>query len=292
MTRILVVDDEEINLMIIEEMLKPCGYETELAEDGEAAWALMEKHHYDLLVIDRMMPKLDGLSLLKRAKADPRWKNIPVIMQTAASSQEEVAEGIEAGAYFYLTKPYEPKALQKLVETVVFEINERQRLQDDIHQVENTLANFKRGELHFRTLAEARCIASVVARLCAESNSVAMGLLELLVNAVEHGNLGITYQEKSDLRQNGNWESEVNQRLGLPPWNTRTAKLIFERGDDMVEFKIMDEGSGFDWQKYLSFAPERVFDLHGRGIAMAGMVSFASIEYQGNGNTVVATAKR
>jgi DNA-binding response OmpR family regulator len=289
MTRILVVDDSEINLMIIEEMLKPMGFD--LAEDGEVAWALIEKNHYDLLVIDRIMPRLDGLSLLKRVKADARWRATPVIMQTAASSKEAVAEGIEAGAYYYLTKPYEPKALQKLVETVVSELNERLRFKEDSLEVEHTLANFKRGELHFRTLAEARSIVSVVSRLCAENNTIAMGLLELLTNAVEHGNLGITYREKSELRSQGNWESEIERRLGLEPWCSRTAKLIFERRDTLIEFKIIDEGAGFEWQKYLSFDPDRAFDLHGRGIAMAGMVSFVSIEYQGNGNTVVAIAK-
>jgi CheY-like chemotaxis protein len=291
MTRILVVDDEEINLMVIEEMLKPTGYQIDLCEDGESAWAMMQSNQYDLLVIDRIMPKLDGLSLLKRVKSDPKWCKIPVIMQTAAASQEEVTEGIEAGAYYYLTKPYEPKTLQKLIETVVSDINASRELQENSLQVDYTLAQFKRGELCFRTLDQARSIASVLARICTDSNTVAMGLLELLVNAVEHGNLGITYEEKSTLRNQGTWESEIEKRLGIEPWCSRTAKLIFERLENTTEFRIIDEGSGFNWQKYLSFDPDRAFHLHGRGIAMAGMMSFTSIEYQGTGNTVVATAK-
>ena len=91
MTRILVADDEPINLMIIAECLSDEGYEIDQANDGEEAWAMMANKHYDLLILDRMMPRLDGLTLLHRIKAEPAWKNTPVIMQTAASSPTSTA---------------------------------------------------------------------------------------------------------------------------------------------------------------------------------------------------------
>jgi anti-sigma regulatory factor (Ser/Thr protein kinase) len=64
-----------------------------------------------------------------------------------------------------------------------------------------------------------------------------------------------------------------------------TVTLSREAGD--ITLTIQDEGDGFDWRKYLEFDPERAFDPHGRGIAMARMMSFDALDYQGNGNTVV-----
>lgn len=64
-----------------------------------------------------------------------------------------------------------------------------------------------------------------------------------------------------------------------------------ERLADRVSFTITDQGEGFDWRRFLNFDPERAFDPNGRGIAMARMMSFAEVEYQGKGNVVVATVR-
>jgi DNA-binding response OmpR family regulator len=290
MTRILIVDDEAVSLMIMQDTLESAGYAIDQAEDGETAWQMMQAQSYDLIVLDRIMPGLNGLDLIKRIKADSRWKNLPVIMQTAASKQQEILEGMEAGAYYYLTKPYEPKVLRMLVSAVVTDLAEKAKLKEAEAHLEGTLALFEHGELRFRTLDEARHIAAAMASLCREGTSADTGLLELLVNAIEHGNLGITYQEKSQLRLEGQWEVEVERRLTQAPWSSRQARLSFRRAGDIVEFTVIDEGDGFDWKPYLTFDPSRAFDLNGRGIAMANMMSFAAIEYQGNGNTVIARA--
>jgi hypothetical protein len=116
-----------------------------------------------------------------------------------------------------------------------------------------------------------------------------LGLTELMVNAVEHGNLGITYREKSALNEKGNWRDEVDRRLALPENADRFATICMRRAADGISFTILDRGDGFDWQSYLEMCPERAFDSHGRGIAMSRMLSFTSVEYSGNGNTVCAT---
>lgn len=288
MTRLLVVDDEPINRMIIEETLASAGYQIDQAEDGDIAWDMIRVNPYDAIILDRIMPRLNGLELLRRVKADPRRTMLPVIMQTAASTQQQILEGMEAGAHYYLTKPYEPKVLRMLVGTVVAELAEKTRLKEASAHLQGTLALFERGELRLRTLDEARHIAAGLAGLCREGTRADTGLLELLVNAIEHGNLGITYREKSRLRLEGQWETEVERRLSVPPWSSRRARLSFRRDGDSMEFTIIDQGEGFDWRPYLTFDPARAFDLNGRGIAMANMMSFASIEYQGNGNTVIA----
>ena len=290
MIKILAVDDEPINQMIMAECLADDAYQIDLADDGDAAWALMQEKDYDLLILDRIMPNLDGLSLLKRAKADARWATVPVIMQTAAASQQQVREGIEAGAYYYLTKPYQSKVLRMLVGSVVADIREKNRLKEAGTHLHTTLRLLDRGEFTFRTLDEARSIAAGISALCQTGDSAGMGLLELLVNAVEHGNLGITYAEKTQLRVSGQWEAEIARRLSCEPWTKRCAQLAFRRENDEIEFTITDQGAGFDWRPFLGFAPERAFDPNGRGIAMAKMIGFVSLEYQGNGNCVVVRA--
>ena len=116
--RVLVVDDEQLNLFIIEEFLAQEDIELEMHSNPLEAWAnslSAPDSDFSLVVLDRMMPELDGMELLRRMKREARFAIILVIMQTAASSPDQVREGLEAGAYCYLTKPYEPEALISIV---------------------------------------------------------------------------------------------------------------------------------------------------------------------------------
>ena len=120
---------------------------------------------------------------------------------------------------------------------------------------------------------------------------MAPGLVDLMVNAVEHGNLGVTYHEKAQLKLDGTWEDEIQRRLALPEYASRCAAVKAEFSSDLTElyFTISDQGEGFDWHKYLEFDPERAFDPNGRGIAMARLMSFKTMEYVGKGNVVKVT---
>jgi CheY-like chemotaxis protein len=291
MTRILSVDDEPINLAIIEECLGEDGYQIDEAENGAVALEMVAKNHYDLIILDRMMPKVDGMAVLRTLKADPAWKMVPVIIQTAAASQNEVREGLEAGAHYYLTKPYDPEALRVLVHSILTDKHDRDEMAHRSLSLRHSLNLLSRGEFIFQTLAEAHDLAAALSSLCQEPDSASVGLIELLVNAIEHGNLGITYDEKSELRKNFNWEDEVARRLAMPEYASRKARIALVHQGDELEFTVSDEGAGFDWNKYLDFDPERAFDLNGRGIAMANKFSFSSLQYQGKGNVVVARAQ-
>ncbi|MBF0530659.1 MAG: ATP-binding protein, partial [Deltaproteobacteria bacterium] len=121
---------------------------------------------------------------------------------------------------------------------------------------------------------------------CPDPGRTVTGLQELLINAVEHGNLGITYAEKTKLVIEGTWITEVKRRLSMDCYRQRSAVVEFERHPTELVLTIRDEGFGFDYQCYLNFDPERVLDPNGRGIALARMVSFDELEYQGMGNTV------
>jgi DNA-binding response OmpR family regulator/anti-sigma regulatory factor (Ser/Thr protein kinase) len=291
--RILVVDDEPNNLEIIGEILDDPAYLVISAANGELAWqallaADMPPH---LVVLDRMMPVLDGLEVLKRIKAEPRFAAIPVIMQSAATSPEQIAEGVAAGAWYYLPKPYAPRELLIIVRAALGEVEERVAAQ---HAVRNRRPGFDLldvAEFEFTTLQQASDLAISLAGLCPDPAGAAMGLSELMVNAVEHGNLHISYTEKSEMRRNDTWENEIARRLADPVLGARRARVVFHRMTDRLCFTVSDEGDGFDWRAYLDFAPERAFDPNGRGIALARQTSFSSIDYLERGNVVVATIR-
>jgi len=289
--RVLVVDDEPMNLEIIGEVLDDPAYVVSSATNGEIAWqemvaATLPPH---LVILDRMMPVLDGIELLKRIKSDSRFSGIPVIMQSAASSSRQIAEGVAAGAWYYLPKPYAPGDLLAIVRAALDEVEEREAAQ---HAVRNRLAVLELldvAEFEFHTLQQAADLALSLASLCPDPTCAAMGLSELLVNAVEHGNLGISYDEKKDLRRSGTWEKEVARRAQDAVLGARLARVVFRRMTDRLTFTISDQGAGFEWQRYIDIDPERAFDPNGRGIALARQASFSTVEYLASGNIVLAT---
>jgi CheY-like chemotaxis protein/anti-sigma regulatory factor (Ser/Thr protein kinase) len=289
--KILVVDDELINLEIIREYLDGTGHDLELYSGAEEAWQRLDEQAttYDVAILDRMMPGMSGIDLLKKMKADERFRHIPVIMQTAATMPEQVREGIEAGAYYYLSKPYEPETLLAIVRAAVADIEAQKLAAHHAAAHVKAMELLDTAEFRFRKLEEIGALIEVLASLCPTPELAATGLTELLVNAVEHGNLGISYEEKKRLRLEDTWEVEVARRQAQPEYGDRVVQVCVKRHFDRIEFTVSDEGGGFDWQRYLEFDPLRLADPNGRGIATARALSFSSLEYVGNGSKVVAT---
>ena len=117
--RILVVDDSEINRDIIVSRLEANGYATLQAADGEEALAAVAQHHPDLVLLDVMMPKLDGVEACRRLKDDAALPFTPVILVTAKTDTKDIVAGLDAGADEYLTKPVDQAALVARVRSVL-----------------------------------------------------------------------------------------------------------------------------------------------------------------------------
>jgi class 3 adenylate cyclase/CheY-like chemotaxis protein len=109
--RILVVDDVADNVEILRMRLESLGYEVVVAEDGEQALAVVRETLPDLILLDIMMPKIDGLEVARRLKGDASLPFIPIIMVTAKTTPKDVLAGLEAGGDDYLTKPIDHGAL-------------------------------------------------------------------------------------------------------------------------------------------------------------------------------------
>ncbi len=107
--RILVVDDDESTAQILETLLAHHHYAVEIATDGESAWCLIEAFSYDLIVLDVILPGLDGLSLCQRLRN--HHYNMPILLLTARDTCHDKALGLDAGADDYVTKPFDPEEL-------------------------------------------------------------------------------------------------------------------------------------------------------------------------------------
>ena len=291
---LLLVDDDEFIRSLTQEVLEACGYRVETAEDGLAAWEQIEKTHprFDLVLLDKQMPRLDGIPLLRLIKADPRFKEIPVIMLTGDNSQQDIIEGLAEGAYYYLPKPFTVEVLKLVIKNALDECRQKHDLRVLLGQQKNNLNLLQRAEFHCRTLPEAQDLALLLADASMDPSRTISGYSELLINAVEHGNLGISYAEKSVLLSEGRWADEIDTRLQHPDYCARLVKITIEKTASASTVTITDQGMGFDWQAYLELSPERMFDLHGRGIALSKATSFDSLNYLGSGNSVVTTVLR
>jgi hypothetical protein len=194
---------------------------------------------------------------------------------------------LAAGAYCYLIKPAPLEELSGVIKNALEESVRKRNLLELVGQRRKTMGLLQQAVFTFRTLQEAKELALLLAEVSLNPEKTVSGFSELLINAVEHGNLGITYAEKGQLLAEGRWEEEVEKRLQSPRYAENTVEVMLVKSADTLSVKITDQGKGFDWEKYLLFEPERAFDLHGRGIAMSKVISFDQMEYQGNGNSVV-----
>jgi DNA-binding response OmpR family regulator len=108
---LIVADDDPLLLGLLEHKLTGAGFRVETAEDGRAALELIALHRPAAVVLDAMMPILDGFEALRRLKADPALKDIPVVMLTALRQEEHVVGALKLGAADYLPKPFIPDEL-------------------------------------------------------------------------------------------------------------------------------------------------------------------------------------
>jgi two-component system cell cycle response regulator len=133
--RILVVDDHDDNIELLRARLEAWGYEVESASDGKQALDSVHASPPDLILLDVMMPTVDGNEVARRIKQNPSLPFIPIIMQTALDSTESKVEGLEAGADDYITKPIEFAELKARVRSML----RIKRLQEELEERERQL---------------------------------------------------------------------------------------------------------------------------------------------------------
>ncbi|WP_319585912.1 response regulator [uncultured Desulfobulbus sp.] len=293
-TSVLVVEDNPAALHLVASILEKEQYAVTRAVNGLEAMQILEEQPagFDVILLDRMMPVMDGMEVTRKMQADSRLRFIPIIMLTAADKPEEISEGIKAGVFYYLTKPIERKTLLSIISSAVKEVKHRKALQTEMrrHRMSFGLIQVLKGS--YRTLDEAESMSSFLANCFPDPERALTGVSELLINAVEHGNLGINYDDKTELMDRNDWRQEVERRLQAPEYRDRQVTVIFERKNDSYYLQITDQGEGFNWKGYLKFDPSRATHNHGRGIAMANMIAFDRLLYNEQGNQVTAIMEK
>jgi len=117
--RVLVVDDNEDNVKIMSLILLGKGFEVRTARDGKAALRSIEQERPDVVLLDIMMPDMDGIEVLDRIRANPQSASLPVILVTGKGQDDDVLAGYKYGADYYITKPFTARHLLQGIRLVL-----------------------------------------------------------------------------------------------------------------------------------------------------------------------------
>ncbi len=121
--KILVVDDEPTIVRLMEFILARQGHEMQVAVNGEEALEKIRAHAPDLVLLDIMMPRIDGYEVARAVRADPATAGLPIIMLSAKAQEEDIRKGVEIGVDEYITKPFSPEHLVTVVAGYLARLN-------------------------------------------------------------------------------------------------------------------------------------------------------------------------
>ncbi len=198
---ILIVDDEPNNFDVIETFLIKQGYELHYAVSGKDAIASLETFQPDLILLDVMMPDMDGIEVCKHIKAMPQWQVVPIIMVTALSSKSDLANCLSAGADDFITKPVNSVELRARVHSML-------RIKQQYDNIQ-TLSHIQANTIKILESSLSELSGTLSARMSHEMNTPLNGIIgtiELLKDDIE--NMDIV-----EIREMLGWADESAQRL-------------------------------------------------------------------------------
>ncbi len=288
--RVLAVEDDPLSMAFLEAQVTTLNHSITKAENGQRALEILEANaqFIDVVLMDRYMPVMDGLDAVRRMQDHPKLRNIPVIMVTGADSADDMREGLDAGVFYYLTKPVNETMLRSVMSAAVREAKQTRTLALELDKHRTSFHLIETCKFKFQTLREAENLAAFIANCFPDPERTLSGLGELMINAVEHGNLGVGYDKKTQLLESDIWRSEIDRLQAAPEHRDKFARATIVHKDEGIFAIIEDMGEGFQWEKYLRIDPERAGDNHGRGIAQARVLSFDKLTYNDVGNQAVA----
>jgi len=256
---ILVVDDELFMAQYLEDILTIEGHNVIVAFDGEEALSVIKENKVDLIILDVMMPKMNGFEVCRILKSQRQYNIIPIIMLTALKEESNRIEGFRVGADEYITKPFEPAELTSIIR-VVLDRRKRAIMEGLIETAEFTL------DSHYAYL---KAVNEFITQLFLKTTfsqedimNIKLAFLELGINAIEHGS-----------------KKDINKKI----------HINYALYKDRLTIKFRDEGEGFDFHNLPDpTADECLLDLKGRGIHIARCL-MDKVEFLGKGNEVIMT---
>lgn len=245
-----------------------------------------------LLVVDAATLDARAAEFLQLVAAVGSGPATALLLLLPAGGSPPVQQSLFHGTLsFALQRPFGARELRTLASAALERCRWREELRGALGYFAPPLPDARVLKLRVRTLAEATQAAQFLAAYGPEPDMLVIGLMELIANAIEHGNLGISYREKTALLLAGAWSDEVERRIREPQYRDLSVSVEMRRERESLHFLIVDQGRGFDPRPYLALDPQRAFDPNGRGIAMARTISFTELEYLGCGNRVLASVR-
>jgi len=220
-------------------------------------------------------------------KQQPKFQFIPIILQVLSSQSPSIEKCMALGLSFYLIQPYTAVLLHAVLSSSTQGFMNHLEINRRLTSFSNSRALLQQSVFHIQTPGDAQAVSSILSYLTPEPKRTSVGLFELMLNSIEHGNLEIGYDEKTKLVKNGLIQEEIQHRLTQDAYRDKFTVVTFERTDNAINITIADSGKGFDYAPFLSFEEGRAMEYHGRGILIANKFSFDSLEYQNHGATVV-----
>jgi len=287
--KVLIVEDDRASRFFLESLLESNEYDFRSAANGIEGLNIFEEYKPDIVLTDIQMPIMDGLELLEAIR-DTKSDTI-VIIVTAFGTENYAIQALHLGANNYLKKPVSGQELLRLLKKYKAILSSKY----SPDALPGRLIN-RKFTLEFNT--EYNKIPKIVDKVIVESNldiddnekiNIELGLVELITNAIEHGNLSINYSEKQKALDEGVLGDLYNERMKSPVYQNRIVTIDFFANNEKYQWTITDEGNGFDWNTLPNPTDEdHILELNGRGVFISRFL-FDKIEYVGKGNIVIAT---
>jgi len=291
-SNILLVTDQQSDMISkLTDLLQQHKFELAIYSDGNEAFnaILAAPNYFDAVILGKKIANMESIHLLHMISTCSEASILPIIMEVDINCQTEIVNLIQAGARYCLPSEFDQQLALELVKAAVRDhhryLEEENSTAAHLHLADN----LEYGLFKISTLEESHILANFIAESCPNPKLAIVGITEMFINAIEHGNLKISYEEKTKLYKSSNWLKEISRRLELAENKNKLVQVEYKRSVDRVKIFIKDEGEGFDWKKYTDVHQGRLFDNHGRGIAMAKALAFSKIEYFGKGNEVECT---
>jgi sigma-B regulation protein RsbU (phosphoserine phosphatase) len=288
-TKILLIDDEPLVREELGALLQDEGFEVITGADGEEGLALFRTAAPDMVITDVRMPRRDGLSVAMTIRQeDP---SVPVTVITGHGNEAMAIEAIRAGVTDFIKKPvrFEDLSAALLRMQAARQPAERgfSELPPSVKLVQHAWTYRLENNLEaIPTFVDVllKHVATGIDRMAALE--LGLALREVILNAIEHGNLGLTYREKSRALETGTLEQLLVERARHPELGGRRVIVTARREDRRLTVQVLDEGSGFDWRALPDPTDAaHLLSTHGRGVLLARL-SVDAMTYNEKGNEV------
>jgi CheY-like chemotaxis protein len=284
-SNVVVVTESEIVENFLKKQLDILGYNIIISKSQDVSEVVLKYENKPLiLLLDCLV--FDATMIQQITKLKQKC-SIPTVVIVDPESNI-MQDSLKIGICYYIAKPINPDVLNSVLQAVMFDLNQQESLLLDSGNHINGFSMMESSRFSFRTLNETENLAVFISNCFPNPKRALLGVGELMINAIEHGNLEIGYELKTELVQNGTWRTEIESRLTMPEYCNRTASVTLTKKIDGIYMTIEDMGAGFAWQDYMLLDPARMSDNHGRGIALANATSFDRLTYNSVGNKAIA----